>query len=173
MIDRDPQRAQRMVIGLSELLRATLRTGDRQQIPLGQEIELTKLYLEIQQVRFADRLQVDWRVDADLSKLVPAFVLQPLVENAIVHGLSRKPGPGRLAIEVSQEERGMVLRVIDDGLGLDERRVSTGSGGVGLSNLRSRLRRLYGAGSELELVPGAGGGAAATLLIPEASITGS
>jgi signal transduction histidine kinase len=167
MIDRDPASAQRMVIQLSELLRATLRTAEQQQIPLGQEIELTKLYVEIEQVRFSDRLRVDWHVDVDPSRLVPAFVLQPLVENAIVHGIARKSGPGRVTIEVSRDKRGLIVRVTDDGLGFNGERSSAGSGGVGLTNLRARLKRLYGAGGELELAPCAGGGTAATLLIPE------
>jgi sensor histidine kinase YesM len=110
---------------------------------------------------------VGWNVDVDPSRLVPAFVLQPLVENAIVHGIARKSGPGRIDIEVLQVKGGLIVRVIDDGLGINDGRISAGSGGVGLTNLRARLKRLYGAGGELELARGAGGGAAATLLIPE------
>jgi signal transduction histidine kinase len=166
MIDRDPAGAQRMVIQLGELLRATLKTGDRQQIPLAQELELTRLYVEIEKVRFSDRLQVDWRVTVDPQRLVPALVLQPLVENAIVHGIARRSGSGRVTIEVAEEARGLVVRVMDDGAGLDAERTPTGSGGVGLANLRARLQRLYGAAGALELAPGVGGGTAATLLIP-------
>jgi len=166
MIDRDPAGAQRMVIQLSDLLRATLKTGEQQHIPLSQELEFTKLYVAIEQVRFSDRLQVDWRIDVDPARLVPAFVLQPLVENAIVHGIARKTGPGRVVIEVAQDPRGLMVRVSDDGEGVRSERISTGSGGVGLTNLRARLQRLYGPAGELELAPGAAGGTAATLLIP-------
>jgi predicted membrane protein len=166
MIGRDPAAAQRMVIQLSDLLRATLKTGEQQQIPLFQELELTRLYVGIEQVRFSDRLQVDWRITVDESRLVPAFVLQPLVENAILHGIARKTGPGRVVIEISEDSRGLIVRVTDDGEGLGHERISTGSGGVGLTNLRARLQRLYGPAGELKLAPGIGGGTAATLLIP-------
>ncbi len=166
MIDRDPKGAQKMVVQLGELLRATLRTGDRQEIPLHQELELTRLYVEIEKVRFSDRLDVDWRIEADPSRLVPSFVLQPLVENAIVHGITRKSGPGRIAIEVADDRRGLIVRVVDDGAGLGAEPGAQGAGGVGLANLRARLQRLYGAAGAFDLRPGAGGGAAATLLIP-------
>ena len=166
MIESDPKGAQRMVIQLADLLRAALRTGEQQTIPLAQELELTRLYVEIEMVRFADRLQVEWRVEVDPARLVPAFVLQPLVENAIVHGITRKSGPGRVAIEVSEDASGLTVRVVDDGAGIDSDRTSTGAGGVGLNNLRARVQRLYGSDSALELTPGVGGGTVATLRLP-------
>ncbi|HEX4826301.1 MAG TPA: sensor histidine kinase [Candidatus Polarisedimenticolaceae bacterium] len=169
MIDRDPEAAQRMIIQLAELLRAALRTADTQEIPLAQELELTRLYVDIEKVRFSDRLEVLWRVDVDPERLVPALVLQPLVENAIVHGIARKSGPGRIVVEVAERDRGLSVRVVDDGVGLSEGRASA-PGGIGLANLRARLQRLYGAAGTLELAPCAGGGTEATLLIPRRAI---
>jgi hypothetical protein len=165
MIDRDPAGAQRMVTRLADLLRATLRTGDQQLIPLAQELELTRLYVDIEKIRFSDRLQIDWRIEASPKTLIPPFVLQPLIENAIVHGITRKSGPGRVVIDVSQDERGVIVRVVDDGAGLDAPRNGAGTG-VGLTNLRERMQRLYGAAGAVELTAGADGGAAATVLIP-------
>lgn len=166
MIDRDAAGAQRMLIQLSDLLRATLKTGERQQVPVTEELEFTRLYVEIERIRFSDRLHVDWRVEVDPSRLLPAFALQPLVENAIVHGIARKTGPGHIAIEVLEESRGLIVRVIDDGAGIRHDGVAPRKGGIGLANLRARLQRLYGAAAALDVASSASGGTAITLLIP-------
>lgn len=163
MIERDRTAAQRMLIQLADLLRATLSGGERQEIELDREIELTRLYLEIEQVRFSDRLTVDWEIEPDLRAHVPALGLQPLVENAIVHGIARREGAGRIAISVRGVDSAVEIRVEDNGPGPQE---SAGERGVGLGNLAARLERLYGPAAGIELAPGAAGGAVATLRIP-------
>lgn len=168
MIDRDPAVAQRMVIQLSDLLRATLKAGERQEIALQQEIELTRLYLAIEQVRFSDRLHVDWQIAEGLTGNVPALALQPIVENAIVHGVARRREPGWVTIRIRKQNGALEMQVRDDGPGLPSQRdgAREGDGGVGLSNLRARLERLYGSAASLELAPAAGGGTEVTLRVP-------
>ncbi len=95
LIGKDPPLAQRTVVRLADLLRATLKAGETQEITLQQELEVTTRYLEIEQVRFADRLKVTWDIAVTEPVQVPAFGLQPLVENAILHGIGPRPGPGR------------------------------------------------------------------------------
>ena len=165
MIDRDAPAAQRMVIQLADLLRATLRAGEQQQITLQQEIELTRLYLEIEQVRFSDRLTVDWKVSAPLDAKVPALALQPLVENALVHGVSQRSAPGRVCIEVVRDGESLLVRVSDDGPGLSNA-PSRHDGGVGLANLRARLQRLYHDKAELELVRESEGSTVVRMKLP-------
>ena len=165
LIGRDPPLAQRTVVRLADLLRATLRTGDTQEIPLAQELEVTRRYLEIEQVRFADRLTVYWHVDESLHTAVPAFALQPLVENALVHGIAQRPGTGTVSINAERDGNHAVLRVCDDGPGPIGSHHSDGAG-VSLANLRSRLERLYGDAASLVLHARDGGGAEAVLRIP-------
>jgi len=165
MIDRDASAAQRMVVQLADLLRATLSAGEQQQITLQKEIELTKLYLDIEQVRFSDRLTVEWNVSAPLDAKVPALALQPLVENAIVHGVSQRGRPGHVTIDVSREGESLVVRVCDDGPGLSKAPTRP-VGGVGLSNLRARLQRLYHDKAELALVREAAGTTVARMTLP-------
>lgn len=99
LIGRDPESAKEMLVRLSDLLRTSLSAGGDQEAPLATEIALTARYLEIEQVRFADRLSVQWSIDSELSDaLIPVFTLQPLVENAIRHGLSRRTGAGTIEI---------------------------------------------------------------------------
>lgn len=172
MIDRDPAAAQRMVIQLADLLRATLRGGERQEISLHQEIELTRLYLAIEEVRFSDRLRVEWQIADGLTGDVPALALQPLVENAIVHGIARRSEPGHVTIRIRRDDGALEIRVRDDGPGPQssgEGRTPERDGGVGLSNLRARLTRLYGAAASLELAPVASGGTEVTLRLPSAA----
>ena len=153
------------MIQLADLLRATLKAGEQQQIPLQQEIELTKLYLAIEQVRFSDRLTVTWNISAPLDAKVPALALQPLVENAIVHGVSQRSQPGHVTIDVVGDGASIVVRVADDGPGPDRSRGRRG-GGVGLSNLRARLHRLYHDKAELELVREGEGSTVARMKLP-------
>ena len=168
LIGRDPALAQRTVVRLADLLRATLRAEHVQEVPLAQELELTRRYLDIELVRFADRLHVQWNVPeplgAALSGVVPAFALQPLVENALVHGIAKRPTGGDLTISAARDGTQIELRVCDNGDGLTS---SDSHGtGVGLANLRARLERLYGAAASLTLHDRATGGAEAILRIP-------
>lgn len=166
LIGRDPALAQRTVVRLADLLRATLRTGDAQEVMLSQELELTRRYLEIEQVRFADRLTVQWNLAENVDAVVPAFALQPLVENALVHGIAQLSGPGVLSISTAREEQDIVLRVCDNGPGPQVPTRSSNGAGVGLANLRARLERLYGDLASLTLQVRPEGGAEAVLRVP-------
>ncbi len=165
LIGKDPPLAQRTVVRLADLLRATLKAGETQEVTLQQELEVTTRYLEIEQVRFADRLAVEWAITETEPVLVPAFGLQPLVENAILHGIGPRPGPGRVVISARRDQDAVVLTVEDDGGGLSGGPGKLG-GGVGLANLRARLARLYGDAGRLELAERPGGGTVVTLRVP-------
>jgi hypothetical protein len=169
LIGRDPALAQRTVVRLADLLRATLRAGDTQELPLAQELEVTRRYLDIEQVRFADRLTVQWDIAHDVDAVVPAFALQPLVENALVHGIAQLARPGVLRISASRDQGDVVLRVSDNGPGPFAKSRSNGAG-VGLNNLRARLDRLYGDAASLVLHTADGGaedtGTEAVLRLP-------
>jgi signal transduction histidine kinase len=166
LIDSDPAGAQRMLVRLSELLRTTLAASDEQEVTLERELELVRRYLEIERIRFGDRLAVVIEApDSTLDLRVPALVLQPLVENAIVHGLSRRPGPGCVEVRARVSGDDLVLTVRDDGPGL--RQPSTRAGaGIGLGNLRSRLERLHGDAFELAVADDPRGGACVTVVMP-------
>jgi two-component system, LytTR family, sensor kinase len=159
----------RMLTLLSDLLRASLE--NRQQVvSLRQELEFLDRYLDIEQVRFRDRLTVERDIDPDVLECeVPSLLLQPLVENAIGHGISRQPGPGTVRIE-ARIVNGEVLElcVRDSGPGIVARNggVSTNGTGVGLSNTRARLEQMYGDRQELHLANCQQGGAAVTVRLP-------
>ena len=157
--------AVRMVAGLRGLLRTALEASPPQEVPLREELAFCQRYLEIERIRFSDRLQVDVQVPEEtLDAFVPHLVLQPLVENALKHGIAQRSAAGRL--EVRAERRGdtLVLRVQDDGPGPDDGRPARE--GVGLRNTRSRLARLYGAAQSLSLAPAADQGTVATVELP-------
>jgi two-component system, LytTR family, sensor kinase len=156
--------AVRMLAMLGDLLRSTLDRELASEVSLEQELQLLDVYLNIERVRFADRLTVDVRVDEDVrAALVPSFALQPLVENAIRHGIGKRTGAGMLAIEATRDDGELVLKVTDTGEGF---RGSPESGkGVGLSNTRARLEHLYGARGSLSL-ENWNGGARVTMRLP-------
>lgn len=165
LIGRDPAQAQRTVVRLADLLRATLRAGDLQEVPLSQELEVTRRYLDIEQVRFADRLTVEWDVDHRIDAVVPAFALQPLVENALLHGIANLSGRGTVSISAARDGDQVVLRVCDNGPG-PMVSVSSHGAGVGLTNLRARLETLYGGAASLALQARDAGGAEVVLRVP-------
>jgi len=164
LVHEDPETADRMITGLSELLREALIAGDRQQVPLRRELELVRRYLDIQQARFGDRLQVDIDVDETvMDALVPHFVLQPLVENAIRHGIGASSDAGRVRIRAHADHDTLRIDVQDDGAGLKEPRASEG---IGLGNTRERLHALYGPGGRMQVRDDPRGGAIVTVTIP-------
>lgn len=141
----NPRAADEMLVDLSGLLRRSLESMEEQEIPLSRELEFVGAYLNIEQKRFGDRLRVEQNVPAELrSALVPALILQPLVENAIRHGIEPRRGPGLVRIEAKREGSTLHLIVSDDGRGLVEKEPSERRG-IGLSNTEARLRELYGA----------------------------
>jgi len=155
-----------MLARLSDLLRATLDGGGRPLVPLAKELALAELYLGIQQVRFADRLRVERAIDPSLlDTAVPPFALQPLLENAVRHGLGARAGSGLLRIVAERTADGLCLEVQDDGRGLAPASGNPAEG-VGLGNTRSRLDQLFGSAARLELVPRPGGGTIARLVLP-------
>lgn len=152
-----------MLARLGDLLRVTLERDTEQEVPLETELEFLSGYLEIERIRFHDRLSVDLDVDpAALPALVPTMILQPLVENAVRHGIAPTPGPGRVSIGAHRANGSLVLEVRDSGAGFDVG--GNGHRGVGLSNTESRLSQLYGEGARLEIANDRG--AAVTVTLP-------
>ncbi|HEU5217009.1 MAG TPA: ATP-binding protein, partial [Gemmatimonadales bacterium] len=142
-----------------------------QEVPLRDELEFIDRYLALEQLRFQDRLTV--RVSADpgtLDALVPNLVLQPLVENAIKHGISRKAASGILDVDATSSNGTLTLRVRDDGPGPNGASGNgaggNGAPGIGLRNIRARLEHLYGSDQGLTLSDAPGGGALATVTLP-------
>jgi two-component system LytT family sensor kinase len=166
LVFRDREAAAQTILRLEELLRRSLEADAAQLVPLSRELEFLEMYLEIQKTRFQDRLQVAFDVPADLrSARVPNLILQPLVENAIKHGVSAQPGSGRVEISARRESGMLVLKVRDDGPGLVVSPRSGGSG-VGLANTRERLQQLYGDDQRLDLENAPEGGLEVTVGLP-------
>jgi two-component system LytT family sensor kinase len=144
-VEREPRTARRMLEQLGELLRLALTHADDQEIPLAQEIAFIERYLELQKTRFVERLATIVKVDADaLDAMVPTFILQPLVENAIRYSTAPRLGKSLVKVLVWKENGRLRLRVLDDGPGLPQGWDPELHVGIGLSSTRERLRRLYG-----------------------------
>jgi two-component system LytT family sensor kinase len=159
----DPDAAELMLAKLAELLRRTFETADVQELPLAEELEFIEAYLTIQRLRYGDRLRVSIDVsDAVRQARVPSLILQPLVENAIRHGVAEKPGPGRVEIGARLENAEVVVSIANDGPSLPV----TVREGYGLRNTRSRMLALYGPRGSFVFGPQPNGGAVATLRIP-------
>ncbi len=165
--DRKDKAAVSMLAGLSDLLRHTLENAGKQEIPLREELDFLELYLDIQQMRFSDRLTVRMEVAPEtLNARVPNLILQPLVENAIRHGIAARVSSGLVAVSARRESGLLQLKVADDGPGLKHGWRIEDGGGIGLSNTRERLNQLYGREHRFEVRNREGGGVEATLLIP-------
>jgi two-component system LytT family sensor kinase len=164
LIVRDPVRAETMTLRLASVFRHVLALSSRPLTTVRDEIEFLRAYLYIEEARFGDRLRVEIAVDpVAAGEAVPSLILQPLVENALKHGLGPKPGPGHLSIAVTVEEGLLRLRVEDDGMGLGGRRESQG---VGLTNVAERLATLYQDRASVTMEARAGGGCRVTVVIP-------
>ncbi|CAN5743222.1 histidine kinase [soil metagenome] len=161
----DPDTAERMIARLSQLLRHALESAGTEEVPLQEELRIARTYLEIEQARFEDRLRVHWKIDpATYAAQVPHLILQPLVENAIRHGIAPRASEGTLEIAAERRNGTLLLSVRDDGVGMPG---AGGPGpGVGLANTRARLRQLYGARHSLEVVNARGGGVHVNLSLP-------
>jgi len=167
LIRKDPDIARRTVGRLSDLLRLTLENAGDHEVPLKTELEFLDQYLQIERTRFGDRLTVRLNVSRDLLEArVPNLILQPLVENAIKHGISTQRGPGLIEICAQRENGKLILQVRDNGPGLSKRGKTSIKEGVGLMNIRARLQQLYGAASTFDLLNGEQNGLTARVVIP-------
>jgi hypothetical protein len=165
LVHTDPEAADLMITRLGRLLRLSLDHASHQVVPLRQEADFLRVYVEIEQVRFLDRLQVVWDLAPEtLDAAVPTLLWQPVLENAIRHGVTPLAGRGRIVIVSRLEEEDLVLEIRDNGQGLPSGGVPRE--GVGIRNVRERLDQLYGARARFTLTPALGGGAVAILRLP-------
>lgn len=168
--EENPRNARRMIARLSEILRYTFEETGAREVTLGQELQFLDGYLDIQRFRFEDKLSVTQEIAPDVQEaLVPNLILQPLVENAIKHGVSQLEGPGRIELRAWREDDTLHLMVCDNGPGMTPPGgdgAPKTSGGVGLHNTRERLRALYGTNQHFALGPAPGGGVIAHLSLP-------
>jgi signal transduction histidine kinase len=165
LMHKDVDAADRMVMKLSELLRLALDNTDTHEVPLSQELDFLKRYLEIEQTRFRERLNVELNIAPETLKArVPNLVLQPLVENAIRHGVERHARPGRIVLRAQRHDGQLELEVQDNGGGLPDGKPLRE--GIGLTNTRTRLQQLYGAAQKFELKNVETGGLLARVVLP-------
>jgi hypothetical protein len=163
--DGDRQGAVSIIEHLSEVLRRTLTRHRLNEVALGEELELVKQYVAIEQARFSDRLRPEFRIPGELlPAAVPGFALQHLVENAIRHGIAKHTNAGLLLITAERSSDVLQITVINDGVSIDlDAAIPPGHG---IDNTRERLRALYGEGASLEIAPRREGGTIAKLRVP-------
>jgi two-component system, LytTR family, sensor kinase len=172
MIHHAPGKAEEMTLQLSELLRLALQSQAAQEVPLAEEIAFVRRYLEIERTRFGERLTVEWAIaDETLSARVPNLILQPLVENAIRHGIAPFTRPGRVLIRATRNNGDLKLQVCDTGGSRESSSSATNGHGIGLANTRARLERFYGGKHSFALTHGGSDadGTVAELIIPFAT----
>jgi hypothetical protein len=167
-VHEDPHKADRMLGSLSDLLRASL-DADSPTVPLAEEVRIAGIYLDMQQARWGDRLTVTWNIDDGCAAWpVPRLILQPLLENAIQHGIGPQEAGGTISISASCSSQGLQLVVADDGAGLGAG--GTAGAGIGISNTRARLIAVCGEAAGLVVEPRSGGGTQARMTIPERDV---
>ena len=161
LIRTKPQQARELLISLGELLRQSLKKTD-QQVPLEQELYFINSYLEIEKARFEDKLKVEYRIDAPSDYLLPPLTLQPIIENAVIHGIGPSINGGTIIISSKETSSGIIFSVNDNGPGIDDttiknvlNRTDTGDH-IGLKNVNERLENLYGSSLKIESLPGKG-----------------
>lgn len=170
LVHRNPDAADRMISRLGDFLRMTLDNSGAQEVQLRKELEFLRCYLEIERVRFQDRLTTEMQIEPRaLDARVPNLILQPIVENAIRHGVAPRSAPGRIEIYAKQRNGSLRIEVRDNGpgLGANQRAEQAFRKGLGLANTKARLEQLYGAAHRFELAENPGGGLAVTLEIPQ------
>ncbi len=172
LVERDPRGVRRMIARLSDLLRHSIDGSSDAEVSVRQEIELLTRYIDIMQVRFQGTLAVETHVGDDVADaMVPNLILQPLVENAIKHGVEQVGGAGRIEISVGREAGELVLTIRDNGPGpqptqdTPDGRSSAGTG-IGMRNTRARLEQLYGGSQSLTILPGKSGGTVVEVRLP-------
>jgi len=165
--DNKNHAAVNMLVGLSDLLRHALEYSNRQEVELREELNFIKLYLSLQEMRFSDRLQIEFNIDPATTKaMVPNLILQPLTENALRHGIGRTADSGVVGISSAAENGHLRLTVYDNGAGLPDNWQLNGSSGIGLANTSARLQQLYGDNHQFDIRNRAGGGVEVTIVIP-------
>lgn len=166
LLHRAPDRADRMITILSDLLRMSFSTAERQEVPISQELEFARRYVEIQEIRFSDRLTVEWNIRLrHQDVLVPPFLLQPLIENSVKHGISRSDDGGTIRVEICEENESVWIRV-SDAAGEAVPHPEIPSDGVGISNMRARMSTLYGPNASIQLEKNSLDGMIVTVVIP-------
>jgi two-component system LytT family sensor kinase len=164
----DVRAADAMITQLSDLLRLTLHASRSHEIPLSEELEIARLYLDLMQKRFENKLRVSYAIDPALNEtLVPQLILQPLLENSLRHGMKSGSAAIEISVAAHRENGSLILQITDNGSGLSETDPSGVFGrGLGLSNIRDRLTQLYGDRQQFTIVNHSGGGAKVTLCVP-------
>lgn len=161
----EPDVASGMITRLSELLRHALDSTGTHEVVLQEELRVLGSYLDIEQLRFEDRLRVEWKIEpGTLAARVPHLILQPIVENAVRHGISARSTTGTISIAAMRRNGSLQLQVSDDGVGLQH--VRTQGAGVGLSNTRNRIQQLYGSAGSLDVEASETGGVCVRLTLP-------
>ncbi|AXC12288.1 Two-component sensor histidine kinase [Acidisarcina polymorpha] len=175
LIPQEPEKAEKFTVRLAKVFRYVLLHADRPLSAIDEEMDFLRTYLEIEQIRFGERLLVEFDVERAIAHTaVPSLILQPLVENAIKHGIAPKVGTSRILVQAKRRNGLILLSVEDDGIGLFASKNQLGrslasadfGAGVGLQNVRERLQTMYGAAANLSLINIQGGGSRATLEIP-------
>ena len=167
LIREDPAAAETMLGQLSDLLRASLRSDPGAEVRLEEELHLVEQYLAIERVRFNDRLTVGLRASGDARRaLVPQLILQPVVENAVRHGIAPRESGGSVWVLAERPDGRLRLVVEDDGVGISDGPSTNAGSGIGLGGLRSRLTHLYGADQRVEVAPRLPSGTRVTIEIP-------
>jgi hypothetical protein len=168
LIRRQPDAAEEMIANLSELLRLALNVRDRHEVSMAQELGYLECYLAIERVRFGDRLLVHWEIDESAKNArVPVLLLQPIVENAIRHGIERRNvDVGQVWITTARSDGRLHMSVRDNGPGPQASSSAKRGHGVGLDNTRARLAALHGTDAEARIATGAGGGCIVTIDMP-------
>jgi len=164
----DVRAADAMITQLSDMLRLTLHASRSHEIPLAEELEITRLYMELMQGRYESKLRVTYSIDESLkNSLVPQLILQPLLENSLRHGMRAGSAAMEISVAAHRENGSLILRVQDSGAGIGALGAAGVFGrGLGLSNIRDRLEQLYGDGQQFSIVNRASGGAEVTLRVP-------
>jgi signal transduction histidine kinase len=167
-VERDPRLTRTMIEHLGDLLRMSLESKDKQQVPLAEEMNFLDHYLEIQKIRFGDQLKIEIHVAPEVRyALVPSLFLQPLVENAIRHGVSRRASGGTVTVTAQRNQSQLEIRVLDDGLGLPPGWTLEDSAGLGLSVTRERIAGLHLNGnSRFAVLRREAGGTEVAILLP-------
>jgi two-component system LytT family sensor kinase len=167
LVERDPRGVRRMIARLSDLLRYTLEESTEQEVPLRRELDLLGEYIELMQIRFQGRLNVEMHADDDVrDALVPTLILQPIVENAMKHGVNQVTGNGQISLRARRDADNLVVTVTDNGPGPGGGDDGDDGAGIGLKNTNGRLRELYGPQYAVTLRQADSGGTEARIVLP-------